>query len=82
MPTQIIPKHTALELLQRDYQAWERFIARREVLIDGIDWQMMLPAERRAVEEAEENIMEEGAWLWCEMEHLERSASIDPWWYG
>jgi hypothetical protein len=68
-----------IEMLQRDYRAWERLYERRQEARDAINWDMMTTADQHAATEYDERINDTGAWIWCELDHLERDRAEVLW---
>ncbi|MFL0419567.1 hypothetical protein [Sphingomonas sp. 179-A 4D3 NHS] len=79
MPKLVMHIDDRIEMLEREYRAWERLYDRRQEAKDAINWNLMTPADRRAAEAYDERIIEDGAFIWCELDHV-RHCHIEQLW--
>ena len=79
MPKLIMHINDRIEMLERQYRAWERLYDRRQEAKDAINWNWMTPADRRAADEYDERIIEDGAFIWLELDHVQHCHSELIW---
>lgn len=79
MPKLVMHIDDRIEMLEREYRAWERLYDRRQEAKDAINWNWMTPADRLAADDYDERIIEDGAFIWLELDHVQRCRSELIW---